>query len=273
MKVLIFVKDTPSAIETSQKVKGFLSGIGKEVEVFINKRNSPQKPDLKGVNLLIVIGGDGTFLAGARLVVKDSIPILGINEGRFGFLTEVDREEMEEVLIKVLEGEIQPQKRMMLSAVLKRDKEERYLGDYLNDVVLSKKSLARMVEVDVFIEWEHILRIYGDGIIVSSPTGSTAYALSAGGPIIYPLSEALLFVPICPHTLSNRPLVLPPNFEISLKNLSEDGMAYLTLDGQEGLSLRKEDRVIIRKSEHYCLMYPNPGRSFFNILREKLKWG
>ncbi len=130
-----------------------------------------------------------------------------------------------------------------------------------------------MVEVDVFIEGEHTLRIYGDGVIVSSPTGSTAYALSAGGPIIYPLSEALLFVPICPHTLSNRPLVLPPNFEISLKNISQDDMAYLTLDGQEGLTLKKEDEIVVRKSSSYCLMYPNPKRTFFNILKEKLRWG
>ncbi|MFN3599288.1 MAG: NAD(+)/NADH kinase, partial [Aquificaceae bacterium] len=115
------------------------------------------------------------------------------------------------------------------------------------------------------------LRVYGDGVIVSSPTGSTAYALSAGGPIIYPMSEALLFVPICPHTLSNRPLVLPPSFEITFKNLSEG--AYLTLDGQEGLSLKKGDSVVVKKSDFYCFMYPNPERSFFEILREKLRWG
>ncbi len=273
MKILLFVKETKSAIETAQRVKSILLSLGKEIEVFINRRDSKQKPNLKGIDLLVVIGGDGTFLAGARLVAKHFIPILGINEGRFGFLTEVEKEEMEEILIKVLNGQVQPQKRMMLSAILKRGKEERYLGDYLNDVVLSKKSLARMVEVDVFIEGEHTLRIYGDGVIVSSPTGSTAYALSAGGPIIYPLSEALLFVPICPHTLSNRPLVLPPNFEISLKNISQDDMAYLTLDGQEGLTLKKEDEIVVRKSSSYCLMYPNPKRTFFNILKEKLRWG
>ncbi|MFN7065740.1 MAG: NAD(+)/NADH kinase [Aquificaceae bacterium] len=273
MKALLFVKDTPSAIETAQRVKDLLASKGAHGDLFINKRNLQEKPKLEDIDLLIVIGGDGTFLAGARLVAKQSIPILGINEGRFGFLTEVERGEMEEILVKVLKSEIEPQRRMMLSAMLIRGSKETYLGDYLNDVVISKESLARMIEVDVFIEGEHVLRIYGDGVIVSSPTGSTAYALSAGGPIIYPLSEALLFVPICPHTLSNRPLVLPPNFEISLKNLSQDGMAYLTLDGQEGMSLKRGDRVVVKRSEHYCLMYPNPRRSFFGILREKLRWG
>lgn len=272
MKVLLFVKDTKSAFETSQRVRELLHSFGVRVETFINKREA-KRPSLEGIDLLVVIGGDGTFLAGARLVAQRSIPILGINEGRFGFLTEVEREDMEEVIEKVLKGEIKPQKRMMLSAYLKIGSEEVYMGDYLNDVVISKESLARMVEVEVFVGEESVLRVYGDGVIVSSPTGSTAYALSAGGPIIYPLSEALLFVPICPHTLSNRPLVLPPDFEIKLKNLSQDGMAYLTLDGQEGRSLNKEDIIIVRRSKHYCLMYPNPKRSFFGILREKLRWG
>ncbi|MFN3975853.1 MAG: NAD(+)/NADH kinase [Aquificaceae bacterium] len=271
MKVLLFVKDTPPAVETAKKIKEFLSAKGQRVETFINKRHHLQKPDLEGVGLLVVVGGDGTFLAGARLVAKHSIPILGINEGRFGFLTEVEREEMEEAILRVLKGDIKPQKRMMLSAFLIRSSEEVYMGDYLNDVVISKESLARMVEVEVYVGEESVLKVYGDGVIVSSPTGSTAYALSAGGPIIYPMSEALLFVPICPHTLSNRPLVLPPHFEITLKNLSEG--AYLTLDGQEGLSLKREDRVVVKKSNFYCLMYPNPKRSFFEILREKLKWG
>lgn len=271
MKVLLFVKDTLSALETAQRVKEFLSSEGQKVEIFINKRHLSEKPSLEDIKLLVVVGGDGTFLAGARLVAQHSIPILGINEGRFGFLTEVEREEMEEILLRVLKGDMEPQKRMMLRAILKRRGEERSMGDFLNDVVLSKESLARMVEVDVFVQGEHVLRVYGDGVIVCSPTGSTAYALSAGGPIIYPMSEALLFVPICPHTLSNRPLVLPPHFEITLKNLTEG--AYLTLDGQEGLSLEKGDEVVIKRSSFYCLMYPNPKRSFFEILREKLKWG
>ncbi len=272
MKVLLFIKDSPSAKETAERVEEFLKGKGVYVKSHINLRGG--KPvNFEGFQLAVVVGGDGTFLACARLACRYGVPLLGINEGRFGFLTEVEKEEFEEVLVRVLKGEIKPQKRMMLCANLLRDGKELHLGDYLNDVVLSKASLARMVEVEVGTKEESILKVYGDGVIVSSPTGSTAYALSAGGPILYPVSEALLFVPICPHTLSNRPLVLPPDFELRLLNHSEDSMAYLTLDGQEGMELRRGDVVMVKRSSHYCLMYPNPKRSFFNILKEKLRWG
>ncbi|MEN3028163.1 MAG: NAD(+)/NADH kinase [Aquificaceae bacterium] len=273
MRVLLFVKDSPPALQTSEVVRETLRSSGLEVEVFINRREEKKKPEVGSFALMVVVGGDGTFLAGARLASREGVPLLGVNQGRFGFLTEVEREEVKGVIESLLKGNIKPQKRMMLSATILRGTQETYLGDYLNDVVISKESLARMVEVDVLVEGEQVLRVYGDGVILSSPTGSTAYALSAGGPILYPLSEALLFVPICPHTLSNRPLLLPPDFEVKLLNLSEDHMAYLTLDGQEGMSLKRGDRVLVKKSEHYCLMYPNPKRSFFNILREKLKWG
>jgi NAD+ kinase len=272
-KVLLFVKDSQSAIETSRKVHERLRLMGVHTEVYINSRKRKQKKILKDKDLLLVIGGDGTFLAGARLVAKYQIPILGINEGRFGFLTEVEKEYAFEVLEMVLKGQIRYQKRVMISAYLKRGKTLRFLGDYLNDVVVSKSNIARMLELDVYAMGEFMMRVYGDGVIVSTPTGSTAYALSAGGPILYPLSENLLFVPICPHTLSNRPVILPSHFEIKVVNFSLDGMAYLTMDGQEGMALKKHDQIIIKKSKHFCLMYPNPKRSFFEILKEKLKWG
>ncbi|MDW8032277.1 MAG: NAD(+)/NADH kinase [Aquificaceae bacterium] len=273
MKVLLFVKDSPPALKTSEDVGEILRSFGLNVEVFINGRERKEKPEVGSFGLMVVVGGDGTFLAGARLASKEGVPLLGVNQGRFGFLTEVEREEVKWVIENLLKGSIKPQKRMMLSATILRGAQEKHLGDYLNDVVISKESLARMVELEVLVEGERVLRVYGDGVILSSPTGSTAYALSAGGPILYPLLEALLFVPICPHTLSNRPLLLPPDFEVRLLNLSEDHMAYLTLDGQEGMSLKKGDGVRVKRSEHYCLMYPNPKRSFFNILREKLRWG
>lgn len=272
-RALLFVKDSEKAIETSKKIEEFLKKRGVFTEVFVNLRGSKCKLTLEDKNLLLVIGGDGTFLAGARLVAKYRVPILGINEGRFGFLTEVEKEYAFEILDLALKDQIKLQKRMMISAYLKRGKIRHFLGDYLNDVVVSKSTIARMLELDAYTEGEFMMRVFGDGVIVSTPTGSTAYALSAGGPIVYPLSENLLFVPICPHTLSNRPLVLPSNFEIKLINLSPDGMAFLTLDGQKGMSLKRGDQVIIKKSKYYCLMYPNPKRSFFEILKEKLKWG
>ncbi|RMH06435.1 MAG: NAD(+)/NADH kinase [Aquificota bacterium] len=272
MKVLLFIKDSPSARETAEELREFLKAEGVEVEEFVNTRGS-QKPDVSSFGLVVVVGGDGTFLAGARLASLCSIPVVGINEGRFGFLTEVEKTQAKEVLSSILRGGLKPQKRLMLSAYLLREGEEYYLGSYLNDVVVSKSTIARMLELDIRASDENLLRIRGDGIIVSSPTGSTAYALSAGGPILYPLLDALLLVPICPHTLSNRPLLLPPEFEVSIRVLSEDHMAFLTLDGQEGMSLLREDTVLVKRSEQYCLMYVNPQKSFFEILREKLRWG
>ncbi|WP_340690412.1 NAD(+)/NADH kinase [Hydrogenobacter thermophilus] len=273
MKVLIFVKDSQTAIETSRKIEEFLKGKGISTEVFVNLRGNRCRLNLKDKDLLLVIGGDGTFLAGARLVAKHRIPILGINEGRFGFLTEVEKENAFEVLELLLEDRLSIQKRMMVSAYIRRGGKQHFLGDYLNDVVVSKSTIARMLELDAYAGKDFMMRVYGDGIIISTPTGSTAYALSAGGPIVYPLSENLLFVPICPHTLSNRPLVLPSGFEIRIVNLSPDNMAFLTLDGQKGMALKRGEEIIIKKSKHYCLMYPNPKRGFFEILKEKLRWG
>jgi NAD+ kinase len=144
------------------------------------------------------------------------------------------------------------------------------VGHYLNDVVLSKLNLARMVEVEVFTQAEFMVKVYGDGVIISTPTGSTAYALSAGGPIIHPTMEALLFVPICPHTLSNRPMLIPPDLRVKLiSNMP----TFLTLDGQEGIEVSPRQEVWVEKSPFYCTLYTHPQRSFFYILREKLRWG
>ncbi len=192
--ILLFVKNSPSAKDTARKIKGFLESLGHNVELHINLGDT--RPSLEGVELVVVVGGDGTFLSASRLVAGKDTPLLGINEGKFGFLTEVWKEEAENILLQVLEGKTYPQKRLLLSAYLVREGKQTFLGHCLNDVVLSKGSIARMVEVELFIEDEPVVRVYGDGVIVSTPTGSTAYALSAGGPIVYPLSENILFVPI-----------------------------------------------------------------------------
>ncbi len=270
-RVLLFIKDTHSAKETANYIRDFLVRWGNSVELFVNLKD--KKPNLENTDLIVVIGGDGTFLSAARNAFGKNIPLVGINEGRFGFLTEVEKERAPEVIEKILKGLVSPQKRMMISAYLLRDHEEIYIGTCLNDVVVSKGSIARMVEVSLYIHDELVVKVYGDGVIVATPTGSTAYALSSGGPIVYPLSEDILFVPICPHTLSNRPLVLPHNMELLLENHSQEGMAYLTLDGQEVFALKKGDKILIKKSQYYCYMYPDPNKSFFSILKEKLKWG
>jgi len=201
------------------------------------------------------------------------IPLIGINEGRFGFLTEVKREEIPEVLPLILEGKGEIQRRIMIDVFLKRGRRELYLGNYLNDAVVSKSSIARVIRVEVYAQNEKLVEVFGDGVILSTPTGSTAYALSAGGPILFPESENLLFVPICPHTLSNRPLILPSEFTVYFKVVSENMEALLTLDGQRGVDLRKGDVVVVKRSPYECLMYKHPNISFFGVLREKLKWG
>jgi NAD+ kinase len=264
MKVLLFVKNSPNAINTAEALKKFLENKKIQVEFFVNEPG--KKPREGDYALTLVVGGDGTFLAGARFSAVRNIPIMGVNEGKFGFLTEIDRDEAFEYVEKALDGKLKPQKRMLICAFV----DGKLVGHYLNDVVLSKLNLARMVEVEVFTQDEFMVRVYGDGVIISTPTGSTAYALSAGGPIIHPTMEALLFVPICPHTLSNRPMLIPPDFRIKLiSNMP----TFLTLDGQEGIEVSPRQEVWVEKSPFYCTLYTHPQRSFFYILREKLKWG
>lgn len=272
-RIALFVKDSKEAKATASEITEFLKARNYSVIRLLNRRRFTGKINLRGFGLMVVVGGDGTFLAGARLASRFNVPLLGVNEGRFGFLTEIERHEATDVLKEVLSGKVKKQRRMMLSTYLLRERVRKSLGDYLNDVVISKSAIARIMEIEVSANEDFMVRIYGDGVIVSTPTGSTAYALSAGGPIIYPDSENLLFVPICPHTLSNRPIVLPSHFSLKLKVLSPDKACYLTMDGQKGMYLRYGDVVEVRRSRRYCEIYPHPRKSFFEILRGKLRWG
>jgi NAD+ kinase len=271
-RVALYIKDSQEAKNTGKELKEFLLKEGYDVLTLINP--SPVIiSKLKGVKLLVVVGGDGTFLSGARLTSGLGIPILGINEGRFGFLTEVEKHEAIDILKMVLNGKLKIQKRMMLSTYLIRKGRKKFLGDYLNDIVITKSAIARIMEIEVFANDAFMVHVYGDGVIASSPTGSTAYALSAGGPIMYPDSENILFVPICSHTLSNRPVVFPGDFSLKFRVLSKDGACYLTMDGQEGMYLKEGDVVEVKKSRRSCKIYLHPKKSFFEVLRKKLKWG
>ncbi len=271
-KVLIFIKDSLRARDTAREVRDYLLSRGLRVKAVVNK-DGGLSLSARGYDLMVVVGGDGTFLAGARVASSAGVPVVGVNEGRFGFLTEVEREEAERVLGDILEGRTKPQQRVMLSTYLLRNGRRRALGSYLNDVVISKSAISRITEVEVFVNRKFMVRVYGDGVIVATPTGSTAYALSAGGPILYPDLEALLVVPVCSHTLSNRPVVLPSDFRVLLRPLSSSGSAYLTMDGQRGMSLKEGDGVEVRISSRRCLVYTNPSRNFFKTLQLKLRWG
>ncbi len=232
------------------------------------RQGIPSKADV-----VIVFGGDGTLLSVARLVGNKGVPILGVNLGGLGFITEVARNEIRKGIIdKIFSKKCHFEERIMLSADVYRKKRKIVQNTALNDVVINKSALARMIELNIHINNQYVTSFRADGLILSTPTGSTAHSLSAGGPILYPTLESFVMTPICPHTLTNRPIVLPDRFilEVSIKS-GED--VYLTLDGQVGFPLKVKDKVRIKKSDFKTKFLLLHDRDYFQILRTKLKWG
>jgi NAD+ kinase len=225
------------------------------------------------VDLIVVLGGDGTMISTARLLDNHSVPVVGINFGSLGYLTEVRVEEMTTALDAILAGNYRIDRRVMLSAELWRGDEKLLRNRVLNDVVVSKSALARIIEIETRLDSQLVNVFRADGLIVSTPTGSTAYNLSAGGPIIYPSMNAVVITPICPHTLSNRPLVVPDTAEIEIVLKTPQEEVALTLDGQVGLPLEVGDRVRIVKSRTSFNLVQPLNRNYFEVLRGKLKWG
>jgi NAD+ kinase len=223
-------------------------------------------------DLLIALGGDGTMIHTARLVAGHGTPVLGINLGSLGYLTEFAVEETISALEEVSRGDYQIDRRTMLDWQVVREGEKLSAGRVLNDVVVNKTALARIIEIDCSINSHHVTTYRGDGLIVATPTGSTAYNLSAGGPIIYPTTQAIAIAPICPHTLTNRPIVLPDTLEITLQLVTRGQEVMLTSDGHTGVPLIVGDRVEIKKSDKTFNLVRPKGRDYFQILRDKLKW-
>ncbi|MDA8079843.1 MAG: NAD(+)/NADH kinase [Nitrospiraceae bacterium] len=225
------------------------------------------------VDVVFVLGGDGTMLSVSRLVAHAGIPILGINLGGMGFITEINRNEIREAVERVVSDRFSVEERLMLNAAVRRSGEKVSAYTVLNDVVINKGALARIIDMETFINGTYVTTFKADGLIISTPTGSTAYSLAAGGPIIYPTLDSIVLTPICSHTLTNRPLVLPHDvaIEVTLKTLSED--VYLTLDGQVGFSLRMDDALEISRSAFKTRLIVPDERDYFKILRTKLKWG
>lgn len=231
------------------------------------------KPELPAqVDLLLVLGGDGTLLSMARLVGDLNVPILGVNLGGLGFLTALTADELFPALEALLRGELLVEERMMLAARVTRQGER--LSEYvaLNDVVITKSAMSRIINLDVSVEGQFATAYRADGLIVSTPTGSTAYCLSAGGPIVFPTMDAVVLTPICSHTLTNRPIVLPARQPIDV-TLQSDQDVMLTLDGQVGFHLKRGDRVEIRQAAARIRLLRFPQKHFFSVLRTKLKWG
>jgi len=225
------------------------------------------------VELIIVLGGDGTLISVARQVGHRHVPILGINLGRLGFLTEVTLAELPEMLDRVVRGEYDISERMMLDARIRRNGE--VVGSYtvLNDVVINKGALARIIDMSTSVDGRHLSTYKADGLIVATPTGSTGYNLAAGGPIIYPEINSLVISPICPHMLTNRPIVVWSKSVIEIEVSFEDDVVFFTADGQVGRKLLPGDIVEVRRSEARTRLIISPSRDYFEILRTKLSWG
>jgi NAD+ kinase len=272
----------PRALDYAKHVAGDLRARGLTVifdddtgrHVEDGEETAP-KPDLgRRCDLLITFGGDGTLLSVARHA-PEHVPIVGVNMGTLGFLTEIRVEEFPTVLERVLEGHYFVEPRVTFSVTVTgpdRDPHKSYR--VLNDVAINKSAVARIIEMRVSVAGLFVSTFRGDGLIVATPTGSTAYNLSAGGPIIYPTMGAVVITPICPHMLTNRPLVLPDELDIEIGLITPDAKdIFLTLDGQEGFELSERDRVCVRKSEERVLLVQSPDKNYFDVLRNKLKWG
>jgi NAD+ kinase len=240
----------------------------------LGEKGGLQKTQLAGkADVLLVLGGDGTMLNAARLAGERGIPILGVNMGGLGFLTEVRLEHLYPSLERVFANDFVLDERLMLRTLVHRHGETVAQGVVLNDVVVSKGTLARMIELQIAIQGQFVTNLRGDGLIVSTPTGSTAYSLSAGGPILDPAVQSLILTPICPHTLTHRPLIVPGNAEIDITLTSKDEGAMATLDGQVGVALTQGDTVVLNVSEQRTRLIRFPESSYYDVLREKLKWG
>jgi NAD+ kinase len=224
-------------------------------------------------DLLLVLGGDGTLLAAARVAAPRGIPILPINMGSLGFLTSFMLDELYPALQDILAGRVIISERVMLHAELERGDKILDKQTVLNEVVINKGALARMIELELSIDGDFVCRYRADGLIVASPTGSTAYSLSAGGPIVHPSVESFIITPICPHTLSDRPVVIADTSIIDVKLSAGTESVFLTLDGQKGIPLQATDRVRVSRAQQRLKLIQTPNKSYFDILRSKLKWG
>jgi len=280
-KIGIIAKDIPEARRASRKLAAWLEARGKKVFIdsetaaVINARGYEPDEIPALVEMIIVLGGDGTLLSAARLVADShtDVPIFGVNLGSLGFMAEVSLDELYGNLEKAIAGKLGTEDRIMLTASVLRGGKRIAQYRVLNDAVINKGALARMMELRVSVNDGHLTTLRADGLIVATPTGSTAYSLSAGGPIIHPTIHCFVLTPICPHTLSNRPIALPDTVVVTacLTSPSED--VSLTLDGQIGFPLEPNDVVAIKKSQFRMKLIKHPTKSYYEILRTKLKWG
>ena len=281
-KIGIFVKAQDSAMAKAKELEAWLKAQGIEV---VCKQNIPAPITSKeclveniqkapeDLSCVVVLGGDGTFLSAVRWIQDTGVPVLGMNLGAFGFLTESSVEHLFPVMEGIAEGAFTTEERILLTAKVLQKDVQLVSQNVLNDVVINKDALARTVHIRTYIDDDYLTTYKADGLIVATPTGSTAYTLSAGGPIIYPTLNTIIMTPICPFTLTVRPLVLPDTATIRIGMEEQDAPVFLTFDGQVGLHVTHEDAIIIEKAPHTIRMLRPTDLHYYHVLKEKLRWG
>ncbi|MGZ3687618.1 MAG: NAD(+)/NADH kinase [Bdellovibrionota bacterium] len=259
--------------ESAPVFRDILKGLKGQFKSKVKCVEKAKLPDL--TELIIVLGGDGTFLSIARLMRKHSVPVMGINMGQLGFLTEIKRAEAIQTLDEILKGKSPTiQERSLLEVKLTRKNKVVFQGPVVNDAVISKGAIARIIGMKVSVNGQYAHDVRADGIIIATPTGSTAYSLAAGGPLVTPSLGALILTPICPHSLTQRPLVLSDKSVIEVRLTQRPGHVLLTLDGQDVVDLKEDDVVTVRRfTKHSLKLISSPTRDYFSLLREKLKFG
>ncbi|MDW7643750.1 MAG: NAD(+)/NADH kinase [Desulfuromonadales bacterium] len=280
-RIGIYIKrKNPTAVQVAREVSAWLAQRG--IEVFFEEGLAAEMGDAQGypgrsipamVNLILVLGGDGTLISVARQVGDLKTPILGVNLGSLGFLTEVTLDELYPVLERVIQGDFTVSDRMMMDVVVLRQGQKVGRFRVLNDVVINKGALARIIDMEASVDDVYLTTFKADGLIISTPTGSTAYNLAAGGPIMSPGLHCLVISPICPHMLTNRPIIVPDESIIRVEVKFQDEDVVFTADGQVGMPLQGGDIVEVRRSKSSTLLVKSPSKDFFQVLRTKLKWG
>jgi NAD+ kinase len=277
---IIIKKGRCEAQVLAQKICSWCSEQG--ITVFTEPAPALQGPGIEFVNqdaiaasaeTVVVLGGDGTLLSAARLPGIEKTLIVPVNLGGLGFLTEIRADEVFSLLEKIKAGDFTVDSRMMLTVALLQAQARRDEYRVLNDVVINKGAMARIIDLETRVNGQYLNTFKADGLIICTPTGSTAYSLSAGGPIIYPSLRCLSITPICPHTLTNRPIILPENSLIEVRLISEHEDVFLTMDGQIGIRLQAEDSVVVQKADTTLQLVKSPFCDYFEVLKEKLRWG
>ena len=277
---IIAKKGRPEARELTKKICSWC--VGKGLSVYIEKdlniiTNQAQAADplslIVSVDAVVVLGGDGTLLSVARIPASEKVLIIPVNLGGLGFLTEIRAEEIFILLEQILAGSYTIDSRMLLDVVLFRNGVQHETHRILNDVVINKGAMARIIDLETTVNDLYLNTFKSDGLIICTPTGSTAYSLSAGGPIIYPSLRCISITPICPHTLTNRPIILPDDSVVQIRLKSEHEDVFLTMDGQIGIPLQKDDYIEVRKSGSSMSLVKSPFCDYFEVLKEKLRWG